>query len=158
MAEDRDLPGWPKKRLVREVRSHLRSYGITPKGEAWRVTWAWASAIANSYYYTHWPLPAEISTQYVLLLVAEMKQRQFLKLPFRANTVVPDDVGRLLSVDSVPKLTDKRGSVRVDEIGPDKKFVADTREDGGCHRNQTTYGAQHEEISRGDKTTGDLPA
>lgn len=63
MAEQRDLPGWPKKRLVRDVRRHLWHYGIRPKGEAWRAAWSWASAIANSYYHTHWPMPSEIASQ-----------------------------------------------------------------------------------------------
>jgi hypothetical protein len=60
MAENQELPGWPKRRFVREVRAHLRSYGIRPQGQAWRATWEWAGAIANSYVYTHWPLPSEI--------------------------------------------------------------------------------------------------
>jgi hypothetical protein len=108
MAEDRELPGWPKKRLVREVRSHLRHYGIRPKGEAWRAAWSWASAIANSYVYTHWPIPSEIATQYVLLLLAQMKESHSLKLPFRANKVVPDDVRRLLPSSPLPLLEDSR--------------------------------------------------
>lgn len=107
MAEDKELPGWPKKRLVRKVRSHLWHYGIRPKGEAWRATWSWASAIAESYYHTHWPLPSEIATQYVLLLLGEMKESRALKLPYRANKVIPDDVCRLLPSKSVPLLDDK---------------------------------------------------
>jgi hypothetical protein len=96
MAEDHNLPGWPKKRLVKAVRSHLWHYGIRPKGEAWLATWAWAGAIANSYYYTHWPLPSEIASQYVFLLLHEMKQSHALKLPYRANKVVPEEVRRLI--------------------------------------------------------------
>ena len=30
MAEEKDLPGWPRKKLVKAVRSHLWSYGIRP--------------------------------------------------------------------------------------------------------------------------------
>ena len=30
MAEERTLPGWPKKKLVKEVRRHLSYYGIRP--------------------------------------------------------------------------------------------------------------------------------
>lgn len=107
MAEDRELPGWPKRRLVKQVRSHLWHYGIRPKGEAWRATWAWASAIANSYYHTHWPLPSEIATQYVLLLLCDMRESRCLKLPYRAN-VMPDEVRRLLPTKpllDMPKLT-----------------------------------------------------
>jgi hypothetical protein len=107
MAKNKELPGWPKQRLVKDVRAHLRSYGIRPQGEAWRATWA--SAIANPYYHTHWPLPSEIGTQYVLLLLADMKRCRFLKLPYRANTVIPDSVKQLLPVSSLPMmLTDER--------------------------------------------------
>jgi hypothetical protein len=67
MAEERSLPGWPKKKLVKEVRRHLSHYGIRPtKCEIWRATWAWADAIARSYWHLHWPLPSEIATQYIL--------------------------------------------------------------------------------------------
>lgn len=109
MAEQRDLPGWPKKRLVRDVRRHLWHYGIRPKGEAWRAAWSWASAIANSYYHTHWPMPSEIASQYVLLLLADMKGSCSLKLPYRANKVIPDEVRRLLPSSPLPLLEDGRG-------------------------------------------------
>ena len=63
MAEERSLPGWPKKKLVKEVRRHLSHYGIRPaKIEIWQATWAWADAIARSYWHVHWPLPSEIGT------------------------------------------------------------------------------------------------
>jgi hypothetical protein len=109
MAEHRELPGWPKKALVKRVRSHLWSYGIRPKGQAWRATWAWAYAIATSYSYrTHWPLASEIATQYVLLLLAHMKENCSLNLPYRAAKVIPDDVQRLLPSSPLPMLTDER--------------------------------------------------
>jgi len=108
MAEDKELPGWPKKRLVREVRAHLRSYGIRPQGQAWRATWEWAHAIANSYYHTHWSLPSEIGTQYVLLLLADMKRHHSLNLPYRAGKAIPDSVKQLLPVSPLPMLTDER--------------------------------------------------
>lgn len=105
MAEDRNLPGWPKRKLVKAVRSHLWRYGIRPRGKTWQATWAWASAVANSYLHIHWPLPFEIAAQYVLLLLAEMQSNRNLKLPYRANKVIPDSVRRLLPSDvSVPKL------------------------------------------------------
>ena len=38
--EERSLPGWPKKRLVKEVRRHLWHYGIRPSEFAiWQATW-----------------------------------------------------------------------------------------------------------------------
>jgi hypothetical protein len=104
MAEERDLPGWPKKRLVKRVRSHLWRYGIRPKGAAWRATWSWAYAIANSYFRLHWPLASEIATQYVVLLLAEMKENRALNLPYRADQVMPDDVKQRLPTTQLPLL------------------------------------------------------
>lgn len=104
MAEQRDLPGWPKKRLVREVRSHLWRYGIRPAWKPWRATWSWANAIANSYFHTRWPSASAISTQYILLLLVEMKSNFALRLPYRASTVVPDEVRAMLPGNPVPLL------------------------------------------------------
>lgn len=102
MAEDRTLPGWPKKRLVKAVRRHLWHYGIRPQWRPWQATWSWASAIANSDYHTHWPLPSEIASQYVLLLLAQMNETRSLRLPYRASKVIPDDVRRLLPTTPLP--------------------------------------------------------
>lgn len=96
MAEQRDLPGWPKAHLVKQVRAHLRQYGIRPQLRAWRATWSWASAVAHSYVYTHWPSPNEIAAQYIVLLLAEMHEHCALKLPFRASTAMPAEVRQLL--------------------------------------------------------------
>lgn len=99
MAEERSLPGWPKKKLVKDVRRHLSHYGIRPsKSELWRATWSWADAIARSYWHTQWPMPSEIATQYILLLLIEMKRSCMLKLPYRAQKVVPAEVAALLPV------------------------------------------------------------
>lgn len=103
MAEERSLPGWPKKKLVKEVRRHLSHYGIRPaKFEIWQATWSWASAIARSYWHVHWPLPSEIATQYILLLLVEMKSSCMLRLPYRANEIVPPEVARLLPAAHQP--------------------------------------------------------
>jgi hypothetical protein len=99
MAEERTLPGWPKKKLVKEVRSHLSHYGVRPvKQEIWQATWSWAHAIAHSYFHIHWPLPSEIGTQYILLLLAEMKNSHVLRLPYRAKEALPPEVATLLPV------------------------------------------------------------
>lgn len=97
MAEARDLPGWPKKKLVKLVRAHLWRYGIRPQGETWWATWSWASAVARSYYYTNWPTPHEIGSQYLLLLLAQMHANHALKLPYRAHQVIPPEA--LLAAD-----------------------------------------------------------
>ena len=96
MAEDNTLPGRPKKRLVKMVRSHLWHFGIRPQYRLWRATWAWASAIATSHYRPHWPLASEIGAQYVVLLLCEMQEFRFLKLPYGANEYLPAQVRRLL--------------------------------------------------------------
>ena len=97
MAENRTLPGWPKKKLVKSVRRHLANYGIRPiRLQAWRTTWIWAEAIARSYWQTHWPLASEIAAQYILLLLAEMKKTHMLNLPLRADTVLPSEAAAAL--------------------------------------------------------------
>lgn len=97
MAEERSLPGWPKKKLVKQVRSHLWHYGIRPtKFSIWRATWKWAEAIARSYWHVHWPLPTEIASQYVLLLLADMKNSCLLRLPYRAADHLPPEVAAML--------------------------------------------------------------
>ena len=103
MAEERSLPGWPKKKLVKEVRRHLWHYGIRPtKFEIWRATWAWADAIARSYWRVHWPMPSEIATQYILLLLVEMKGSCSLRLPYRAGEFIPPEAARLLPTAQQP--------------------------------------------------------
>ena len=104
MAEQRDLPGWPKKRLVKQVRAHLWRYGIRPRGKPWRGAWSWASSIANSYFRTSWPSSTEIATQYVLLLLVGMKECCALRLPYRASKVIPEDVKAMLPCNPVPLL------------------------------------------------------
>lgn len=105
MAEERSLPGWPKKRLVRDVRRHLWHYGIRPtKIDIWRATWSWADAIARSYWRTHWPQPWEIATQYILLLLIQMKESRSLRLPYRASDHIPPEVAALLPITQQPEL------------------------------------------------------
>lgn len=97
MAEEYSLPGWPKKRLVKEVRKHLSFYGFRPvKQAAWQATWAWANKIANSYFHIHWPMPSEIGTQYIMLLLADMQQSHLLRLPYQAREIMPPEVAALL--------------------------------------------------------------
>jgi len=100
MAEERSLPGWPKKRLVKEVRQHLRLYfGAVPKiyGDAWRLAWEWADQVADSYMgRKHWPSPAEIATQYMVLLLAAARESYMLRLPCRAAKEMPPAVAELL--------------------------------------------------------------
>lgn len=116
MAEDRTLPGWPKKKLVKDVRRHLWHYGIRPvKFDIWRATWAWADAIARSYWRKHWPLPSEVGTQYILLLLVEMKGSCGLRLPYRASEQIPTEVKALLPAlqqTGLPAIADEAGIKR----------------------------------------------
>lgn len=104
MAVQEYLPGRPTKRLVKLVRAQLWRYGIRPRGKQWRAAWSWAHAISNSYSYPHWPSSSEIGTQYVLLLLMEMKEASGLRLPYRANKVIPDEVRAMLPSNPVPLL------------------------------------------------------
>ena len=109
MAESRDLPGWPKKKLVSQVRRQLGSYGIRPSlPKLWYETWQWASQITNSYVFPRWPLPSEIAAQYMLLLLLEMQANRALKLPYRAAEQQPPSIRLRLSVSRpVPMLEHK---------------------------------------------------
>lgn len=98
MAESRDLPGWPKKKLVKDVRRRLASYGVRPSlSKVWLETWQWASQITRSYVFPRWPLPSEIAAQCMFLLVLEMQADHALKLPFRAAEQTPASIRLRLS-------------------------------------------------------------
>jgi len=107
MAQERALPGWPKKKLVKDLRRQLSSYGIRPsRSSCWRATWAWAAAIAQSYYHEHRPLASEIATQYMLLMLADVQNLGMLKLSYRACEVAPAEVAALLpSIENHPLVT-----------------------------------------------------
>lgn len=110
MAESRDLPGWPMKKLVSQVRRQLASYGIRPSlHKLWQETWQWASQITNSYVFPRWPLPSEIAAQYVLLLLLEMHANRALKLPFRAAEQQPPSIRLRLAASRPVPLLDHKG-------------------------------------------------
>lgn len=118
MAEDRGLPGWPKKKLVKAVRRHLWSYGIRPTStKLWAETWAWAHQITQSYVFPRWPLPSEIGAQFVLLLLLEMSANRGLKLPHRATEQVPLSLRQRLQTNPVPLLEMKPNEIR-EHVGP----------------------------------------
>lgn len=112
MAESRDLPGWPKKKLVAQVRRQLASFGVRPSlPRLWLETWEWASRITNSYVFPRWPLPSEIASQYMVLLLLEMQANHALKLPYRAAEQQPPSVRlRLAAQRPLPLLEQKRES------------------------------------------------
>jgi hypothetical protein len=112
VAESRDLPGWPKKKLVTQVRRQLASFGVRPSLlRVWSDTWQWASQITNSYVFQRWPLPSEIAAQYMLLLLVEMQANHALKLPYRAAEQQPESVRlRLTARRPILQLEDKKES------------------------------------------------
>ncbi len=116
MAEERSLPGWPKKKLVKDVRRHLWRYGIRPtRSDLWRATWAWAEKISRSYWHVHWPQAWEIGTQYMLLLLIQMKENRCLRLPYRASDHIPPEVAALLPITQQPEflaIADEAGKKR----------------------------------------------
>lgn len=68
----------------------------------------------------------EIATQYILLLLVDMKSSHMLRLPYRAQEIVPADVAALLPVSQHPNLLaigneeETRGRKR-----PQKRLVAE---------------------------------
>jgi hypothetical protein len=44
-------------------------------------------------------MPHEIASQYMLLLLCEMKEGRLLKLPFRADQVQPEEIKSLLETE-----------------------------------------------------------
>lgn len=97
-ALDSALPGSPRPRLVRLVRRHLASFGIRPMRDQWLMAWRWARNIAMSYSKPMWPVGSEIASQYMVLMLAEMRRCSSLKLPYRASRadVVPDEIRALV--------------------------------------------------------------
>jgi hypothetical protein len=97
MAETYSLPGWPKKKLVGDVKKVLSRYGILPRRQdCWQAAWEWANQISNSYYNKTWPRACEIASQYIFLVMSQMKQDFQLQLPYRAGDHVPNAVKLLL--------------------------------------------------------------
>jgi hypothetical protein len=52
----------------------------------------------------HWPQAWEIGTQYILLLLLQMKENRSLRLPYRAADHIPPEVAALLPIKQQPEL------------------------------------------------------
>lgn len=107
MAEDRTLPGWPRKSLVKQTKQCLWRYfrsRPTQFDECWRAAWEWAKAIAERNLMfqfgksrrAKWPQGNEIATQYLLLSLARMKGDHNLRLPFRSDQCVTPRAAAIL--------------------------------------------------------------
>lgn len=103
--EHSELPGSPRGKLVREVRKVLWRYlRCRPHRDdaCWRLTWEWAEACTRrdelfrfgKQRRRPWPSATEIASQYLLLVLAEMRESRALRLPWRAAECVPDNVKR----------------------------------------------------------------
>lgn len=107
MAEDRTLPGWPRKSLVKQTKQCLWRYfrsRPTQFDECWRAAWEWAKATAERSLMfqfgksrrAKWPQGNEIATQYLLLSLARMKGDHNLRLPFRSDQCVTPRAAAIL--------------------------------------------------------------
>ena len=105
MAEEHTLPGWPKKKLVKDVRKRLSWYGIRANAPGmfgvWRATWSWAAKIRNSYFGLRWPSASEIATQYVFLMLCEMQNHKFLDMPYRAAVQLSPEAAAIIGVKAI---------------------------------------------------------
>ena len=120
MAEEKNLPGWPTKSLVRKVKSVLWRYvRCRPQitDPLWRPTWEWADACRrrnelfdfSKRHRAKWPSDNEIATQYLVLAITEMKSCSDLRLPFHAAGQMTPAVTAILQ-DPVLKLISRRES------------------------------------------------
>lgn len=99
--ERNELPGGPSNRLIKDVRKVLWRY-LRSRPErasrAWVLAWEWANNIRyrNGLYLSkpkgRWPMPNGIASQYLFLVLTEMKDKHALRLPFNAAECVPDDL------------------------------------------------------------------
>lgn len=92
LIDHRHLHGGPSRRLVKEVRSHLWRHGMRPVDEPWQLTWAWASGIGSSYMRFRWPMPHEIATLYMILLIHRTADHRTFHVAYRARDAMPDSV------------------------------------------------------------------
>ena len=109
--EHLDLPGQPRRQLLKDVRRVLWRYGIRPntlESETWRAAWEWAYQISQSYSRGTWPSGDEIATQYILLLLARMKADFRLRLPHRAGKELATAARAILLPANRLALTDGR--------------------------------------------------
>lgn len=103
MAEERNLPGWPSKTLVKKVRGRLNWFGIrpitrwSPTGlDIWKLAWQWAERECFHYKRKRWPSPDQIADRYVFLLFHEMRANAGLRPDKVAMERMPDEVRALM--------------------------------------------------------------
>jgi hypothetical protein len=108
--EHAELPGHPRKKLVRDTRGVLWRYlRARPQrhDRCWRLAWQWAAACASHNHCLRkhaWPNGNEIASQYLLLVLSDMKQCFALRLPFHAAEALPEAVAQALGTRKMPAL------------------------------------------------------
>jgi hypothetical protein len=113
--EHDDLPGRPPKKLLRDVRGFLwRRLRARPHriDECWRAAWQWAAACSerSNRYLTlkrrYWPPANEIASQYLLLVLTQLRDDHQLRLPMHAGETIAVIAGRFpgLAAAAAPQL------------------------------------------------------
>lgn len=95
--EHDELPGRPPKKLVKNVRGFLwRRLRSRPhrQDECWRAAWQWAAACSDrsnrylSLKRRYWPPANEVASQYLLLVLTQIRDDHQLRLPMHAAETV----------------------------------------------------------------------
>lgn len=127
MAEEWNLPGVPRKGLVRKVKSVLfkwlrcRPHIGDPN---WKLAWKWANDVAyRNHWFKNlgkkrkskttktWPSPEEIACQYLFIVLTEMRTTLSLRLPYHASEFVPKEV--VANLEQIAKYK-SRGGLQLD--------------------------------------------
>jgi len=129
MAEEKNLPGWPSKKLVKDVKRTLWIWAqCRPQVtySRWRLAWEWANKVRyrNELYdfskrrRPKWPSPHEIASMYLWLCMVEMKSSFVLKLPYHAVGQIPESFKKELSLGAQPAIQrlEQMERLRVDEL------------------------------------------
>lgn len=140
------LPGAPSAPLIASVRRILKPKGIRPPKctydpayKLWYATWQWAEAIAQRFdpflvvkpslrKRCRWPHANEIASQYLLLVLAEMRNEHDLRLPLRAMEYLTPYVAQQLGAEPAKQLDGKplkAIGVRLDLFGEDDDAIQD---------------------------------
>ncbi len=116
-SERNTLSGCPSNKLVRDVRGILfRRLGARPRRDDvnWKQAWEWAAACCSRSEFWQfgkqprrrpWPSPCEIASQFLLLVMMDMRDMHQLRLPWRAPECVPPSISRRFSgVPEFPRI------------------------------------------------------
>jgi hypothetical protein len=131
---DKRIAGGPSKRLIKEVRKQLWRFGIKPmRHDLWLLAWQWASDVADSYriplpgkvHRKRWPATNEIASQYLMLLLVEMRSCCALRLPYRAADHMPAGIKQRVAnlKEIVATSTQYRRSIGLEDSQEDRLLL-----------------------------------